>query len=167
MTRTSPFKTAGVVPQEVATSVSGLEFLSALRDGKHPAPPYAIESDIWITEVEVGRVVFEAEPSALFYNPLGTVHGGWISGLLDSAMGCAVHSLLKPGQAYTTVDMTINFVRPVFASTGRLKCEGKVIHPGSRIATSEGRVWDQNGKLVAHGSETCFIMAAVPPGTTA
>ena len=167
MTRMSPFKTAGVVPQEVATSVSGLEFLSALRDGKHPAPPYAIESDIWITEVEVGRVVFEAEPSALFYNPLGTVHGGWISGLLDSAMGCAVHSLLKPGQAYTTVDMTINFVRPVFASTGRLKCEGKVIHPGSRIATSEGRVWDQNGKLVAHGSETCFIMAAVPPGTTA
>ena len=167
MTRMSPFKTAGVVPQEIATSVSGLEFLSALRDGKHPAPPYAIESDIWITEVEIGRVVFEAEPSALFYNPLGTVHGGWISGLLDSAMGCAVHSLLKPGQAYTTVDMTINFVRPVFANTGRLKCEGKIIHPGNRIATSEGRVWDQNGKLVAHGSETCFIMAAVPPGTTA
>jgi uncharacterized protein (TIGR00369 family) len=167
MTRMSPFKTAGVVPQEAATSVSGLEFLSALRDGKHPAPPYAIESDIWITEVEIGRVVFEAEPSALFYNPLGTVHGGWISGLLDSAMGCAVHSLLKPGQAYTTVDMTINFVRPVFANTGRLKCEGKIIHPGNRIATSEGRVWDQNGKLVAHGSETCFIMAAVPPGTTA
>jgi uncharacterized protein (TIGR00369 family) len=153
----SPHKVAGVVPQEVATSVSGLEFLSALRDGKHPAPPYAIESDIWIAEVEAGRVVFEAAPSARFYNPLGTAHGGWISGLLDSAMGCAVHSLLKPGQAYTTVDITINFVRPVFANTGRLKCEGKIIHPGNRIATSEGRVWDQGGKLIAHGSETCLI----------
>ncbi len=157
MTRMSPFQTAGVVPQEVAISVSGLDFLTALRDGKHPAPPYAVESDIWITEVESGRVVFEAEPSALFYNPLGTVHGGWTSGLLDSAMGCAVHSLLKRGQAYTTVDMTINFVRPVFANTGRLKCEGKIIHPGNRIATSEGRVWDRDGKLIAHGSETCLI----------
>jgi uncharacterized protein (TIGR00369 family) len=164
MTRKSPFKTAGVVPQEVAISVSGLEFLSALRDGKHPAPPYAVESDIWITEVESGRVVFEAEPSALFYNPLGTVHGGWTSGLLDSAMGCAVHSLLKPGQAYTTVDMTINFVRPLFANTGRLKCEGKIIHPGNRIATSEGRVWDRDGKLIAHGSETCLIWS-VPSAT--
>lgn len=164
MTRTSPHQVAGVVPQDVATSVSGLDFLSALRDGTYPAPPFAVESDIWITEVEAGRVVFEGKPSARFYNPLGTVHGGWISGLLDSAMGCAIHSLLKSGQAYTTVDMSINFVRPVFEKTGRLKCEGKVIHPGSRIATSEGRVWDESGKLIAHGSETCLIWS-VPAGT--
>ena len=157
MTRMSPSQVAGVVPQDIATAVSGLDFLTALRDGKYPAPPFAVETDIWITEIETGRVVFEGQPSARFYNPLGTVHGGWISGLIDSAMGCAVHSLLKAGQAYTTVDMTINFVRPVFEKTGRLKCEGKIIHAGGRIATSEGRVWDQAGKLIAHGSETCLI----------
>lgn len=161
----SPHQVAGVVPQEIATSVSGLDFLSALRDGRYPAPPFAVETGIWISEIEAGRVVFEADPSARFYNPLGTVHGGWISGLIDSAMGCAVHSLLEPGQAYTTVDMTINFVRPVFEKTGRLKCEGKVIHAGSRIATSEGRVWDQGGKLIAHGSETCLIWS-VPAATS-
>lgn len=166
MTRTSQHQVAGVVPQEVATSVSGLDFLSALRDGRYPAAPYAVETDIWITEIESGRVVFEADPSARFYNPLGTVHGGWISGLIDSAMGCAVHSLLKAGQAYTTIDMTVSFVRPVFAKTGRLKCEGKIVHAGSRIATSEGRVWDQGGKLVAHGSETCLIWS-VPAATEA
>ena len=157
MTRMSPSQVAGVVPQDIATAVSGLDFLTALRDGKYPAPPFAVETDIWITEIETGRVVFEGQPSARFYNPLGTVHGGWISGLIDSAMGCAVHSLLKAGQAYTTVDMTVSFVRPVFEKTGRLKCEGKIVHAGSRIATSEGRVWDQSGKLVAHGSETCLI----------
>jgi uncharacterized protein (TIGR00369 family) len=79
-------------------------------------------------------------------------------------MGCAVHSLLKAGQAYTTVDMTVSFVRPIFEKTGRLKCEGKIVHAGSRIATSGGRVWDQSGKLVAHGTETCLIWA-VPAAT--
>ena len=107
--------------------------------------------------------MFEATPSPRFYNPLGTVHGGWISTLLDSAMGCAVHSVLKAGQAYTTVDMTVSFVRPVFEKTGKLRCEGKIIHAGSRIATAEGRVWDQAGTLIAHGSETCMVMAV--PGT--
>src|SRR5258705_8786549 len=112
----------GVVAREVATGVSGLEFLSALRAGVHPAPPFAEVADIWISEVEWGRVVFGAVPSARFYNPLGTVHGGWISTLLDSAIGCAVHSTLKVGQTYTTVDMAVSFVRPVFEETGKLSC---------------------------------------------
>jgi uncharacterized protein (TIGR00369 family) len=164
MAPTSPHQVAGIVPQEVATSVSGLDFLTSLRDGTYPAPPFAVETGIWIAEIEAGRVVFEAQPSARFYNPLGTVHGGWISGLIDSAMGCAVHSLLKAGQAYTTVDMTVSFVRPVFEKTGQLKCEGKIVHAGNRIATSEGRVWDKSGKLIAHGSETCLIWS-VPIAT--
>ena len=149
----------GVVPREIAAGVAGLDFLEGLRDGKQPVPPFAAETDILIAEVDSGRVVFEATPSRRFYNPLGTVHGGWISTLLDSAMGCAVHSVLKAGQAYTTVDMAVSFVRPVFEKTGRLRCEGKIIHAGNRIATAEGRVWDNAGTLIAHGSETCIIMA--------
>lgn len=139
--------------------IAGLDFLKGLRDGKYPAPPFANETDVSIVEVESGRVVFEALPSSRFYNPLGTVHGGWISTLLDSAMGCAVHSTLQGGQAYTTVDMSISFVRPVFESTGKLRCEGKIIHTGKRVATAEGRVWDAAGTLIAHGTETCLVMA--------
>jgi uncharacterized protein (TIGR00369 family) len=153
----------GVVPREIATGVAGLDFLEGLRKRAHPAPPFAAQTDIWIVEVASGRVVFAATPSQRYYNHMGTVHGGWISTLLDSAMGCAVHSVLKAGQAYTTIDMTINFVRPVFEKTGKLKCEGKIIHAGGRIATAEGRVWDEAGTLIAHGSETCMVMAV--PGT--
>jgi uncharacterized protein (TIGR00369 family) len=141
-----------------AAPIAGLDFLKRLADGSHPAPPFAGETDIWIVEAERGRVLFAATPSRRFYNPLGTVHGGWISTLLDSAMGCAVHSLLAPRQGYTTVDMTVSFVRPVFEKTGQLRCEGKIIHAGGRIATAEGRVWDEAGTLIAHGSETCLVM---------
>src|SRR5438876_12408986 len=83
-----------VVPRELATAMTGIEFLEKLRDGALPAPPFAEVTDIWITEVERGRVVFEAKPSPRFYNPLGSVHGGWIATVLDSAMGCAVHSIM-------------------------------------------------------------------------
>jgi uncharacterized protein (TIGR00369 family) len=165
MSTSHPAIEVGVVPREIATGVAGLAFLEGLRDGTQPAPPFAVETDVWIIEVESGRVVFEATPSSRFYNPLGTVHGGWISTLLDSAMGCAVHSVLKAGQAYTTIDMTINFVRPVFEKTGKLRCEGKIIHAGGRIATAEGRVWDEAGTLIAHGSETCMVMT-VPDTAT-
>jgi uncharacterized protein (TIGR00369 family) len=91
---------------------------------------------------------------------LGTVHGGWISMVLDSAMGCAVHSLLKPGQAYTTVEMKVNFVRPLVESSGKVRCEGEIVHLGGRLATSQGRLTDMSGKLIAHGSETCMILGA-------
>jgi uncharacterized protein (TIGR00369 family) len=143
--------------------ISGLSFLQRLADGSHPAPPFAKETDIWIVAAERGRVQFDARPSVRFYNPLGSVHGGWIATLLDSAMGCAVHSLLEPGQAYTTVDMSVSFVRAVFERTGKLTCEGKIIHGGGRVATAEGRVWDQAGTLIAHGSETCLVMPAPTP----
>lgn len=150
--------TYGLVPRETVFGMSGLAFLQSLVDRTQVAPPFAEASDIWITEVAEGRAVFEGKPSLRFYNPLGTVHGGWISTLLDSAMGCAVHTTIKAGQAYTTVDMNVSFVRPVFEKTGVLRCEGKIIHAGGRIATSEGRVWDKSGTLIAHGTETCAIM---------
>ncbi len=160
----TPLSTArfGVVPREIAATESGQDFLEGILNQKHPAPPFAQTANIWITEVESGRVVFEAEPSERFYNPMGTVHGGWISTLLDSAMGCAAHTLMKPGQAYTTVDMSISFVRPVFEKTGKVRCEGKVIHGGGRIVTAEGRLWDAAGTLLAHGTETCIVLAATP-----
>src|SRR5213592_322908 len=91
----------GVVPREFAAAIPGIEFLEKLRDGALPAPPFAEVTDIWITEVEHGRVMFEARPSPRFLNPMGSIHGGWISTVLDSAMGCAVHSAMKAGQAYT------------------------------------------------------------------
>ena len=151
------FKNVGVVTRDVLLSTSGREFLEGIRDGRNPAPPFAASTGIWLSEVEHGRVVFEALPAEQFYNPLGTIHGGWVSGLLDSAMACAVHSTLPAGQGYTTVDLSINFVRAVMPDSGQLRCEGKVIHSGGRIATSEGRLWDASGKLLAHGTETCMI----------
>ena len=105
-----------------------------------------------------GRAVFAGIPSERFYNPMGVVHGGWISALLDSAMACAVHSLLKEGQGSTTVEIKTNFLRPVTARTGQLHCEADIVHFGGRLATSEGRVLDADGNMVAHGSETCMIL---------
>jgi uncharacterized protein (TIGR00369 family) len=142
----------------------GLQQLHAFMAGELPAPPYALATGIRLTEVEHGRVVFEGEPSLRFYNPLGTVHGGWIAGLLDSAMGCAVHSALKPGQGYTTIDMTTGFVRAVLESTGTLRCEGKLVAMGRRVARAEAKMFDGDGRLVAHGSETCLILEAAGAG---
>ncbi len=155
----------GIVPRELAATMTGVEFLEKLRDGTLPAPPFAEATDIWITEIERGRVVFDAKPSPRFYNPMGMVHGGWSATVLDSAMGCAVHSILQAGQAYTTVDMSVTFVRPVLAKTGVLRCEGKLIHAGNRIATAEGRLWDQARALIAHGSETCLVIGPAGPNS--
>jgi uncharacterized protein (TIGR00369 family) len=150
----------GVVPAATAMQTDGLTFLRHMISQHYPAPPFAETSDIWLIEAEQGRVIFEAVPAQRFLNPLGTIHGGWISTLLDSAMGCAVHSMLKPGHGFTTVDMTVSFVRAVLPTTGKLTCEAKIIHSGGRIATAEGRVIDAGGKLIAHGTETCLILKA-------
>jgi uncharacterized protein (TIGR00369 family) len=160
----NPPSSFGLVDRRHATAMSGLEFVQGLRDGRFPAPPICETAEFWIAEAEAGRVVFEAVPSRRFYNPLGSVHGGWLSTVLDSAMGCAVHSTLKAGQAFTTVDMTVSFVRPAFERTGRLRCEGKVVHAGRRIATAEGRIWDAAGTLIAHGSETCMVLDVAGAG---
>lgn len=158
MSPSQPASKFGVVPAATAMQTDGLTFLRNMITQAHPAPPFAETSDIWLVMAEHGRVVFEAMPAQRYLNPLGTIHGGWISTLLDSAMGCAVHSMLKPGHGYTTVDMTVSFVRAVLPTTGKLTCEGKIIHSGGRIATSEGRVTDEAGKLIAHGTETCLIL---------
>ena len=153
-------RTHGVVPRDVLTAGTGLAFLQGLLDGDHPPPPFSRATGIYLREVAEGRVIFAGMPSAEFINPIGTVHGGWTSAILDSAMACAVHTTLKAGEGYTTVEMKINFVRPVLPDSGELTCEGVLIHRGSTIATSEGKLVDAKGRLLAHGSETCMILHA-------
>jgi uncharacterized protein (TIGR00369 family) len=150
----------GVVARDVLLAGDGLSFLRGIVEGRHPAPPFAGTMDFELTEVEEGRVVFTGKPQARFFNPLGTIHGGWTATILDSAMACAAHSVLKPGEGYTTLEMKINYVRPVMPESGIVRCEGKVIHRGGTVATSEGRLIDERGKLLAHGTETCLIFPA-------
>jgi len=149
-------KTAnGLAP--IPAEMSGLDFLAALRDGTLAAPPFSHATGIRVKEIEIGRTLFEGTPSEQFYNPMGTVHGGWIATLLDTAMACAIQSVLPAGQSYTTLELKTNFVRPVLVSTGVLRCEGLVLSRGGRIATSEGKGFDKDGNLVAHGTETCLV----------
>ena len=147
----------GVVSRDVLLGEPGLSFLHGILEGRHPSPPFAASTGIRLTEVAEGRVVFVGTPTDAFFNPLGTIHGGWTAGILDSAMGCAVHSTLAAGQGYTTVEMKLNYVRPILPSAGQLRCEASVIHRGGTLATSEGRLFDDSGKLLAHGTETCMI----------
>jgi uncharacterized protein (TIGR00369 family) len=154
---------AGPVPRELLGTLPGLEIFRRLIAGELPPPPFSVTTGIYLIEVAEGRVVFEGEPSERFLNPLGTVHGGWAAALLDSAMGCAVHTRLPVGQIFTTVEMKVNFVRPIMPDAPRLRCEGRVLHFGGRIATSDATIIDPGtGKMFAHGSETCLIMEARP-----
>ena len=140
-------------------AVAGIDELQRLLDGSHPPPPFATSTDIWPLAFDVGRAVFEGRPSQRFYNPMGLVHGGWIATLLDTAMGCAVHTALDAGQAFTTIEMKSVFVKPVSEASGPLRCEGVLLHAGKRVAHAEGKVYDANGLLVAYGSETCMIFS--------
>jgi uncharacterized protein (TIGR00369 family) len=145
---------------EAAGRLAGLPFLEAIRDGRLPAPPVSRLVGFTLTEVDAGRAVFECEPSESHFNPIGTVHGGVISTLLDSALSCAVHATLPEGTGYTTAELKVNFVRPVLAVTGRLRAEGRIIHVGSRLATAEARLTDAAGKLYAHAVGTCLVFTA-------
>jgi len=151
---------SGAMPQLPASELArlpGLDLFQHMLAGNLPPPPIAQVLDFRLVEAAKGFVVFEGEPSADFYNPLGTIHGGWPATLLDSAMACAVHTTLAAGLGYTTVEFKLNLVRPIFEATGTVRCEGHLVHAGSRIATSEGRLFDKAGKLLAHGTETCII----------
>jgi uncharacterized protein (TIGR00369 family) len=158
-TRTfTPPATVGIVPYAEMAGIDGITFMRRMMAGDLPAPPICRTGSFQATEVEPGRVVFEGEPSEDFHNPLGTVHGGWISMILDSALGCVVHTMLEAGQAYTTLELKVNFVRPVLATTGLVRAEALIVHLGGRIATSEARLADARGRLLAHGTSTCMIM---------
>jgi uncharacterized protein (TIGR00369 family) len=142
---------------EAARGLSGLEYLRKIVAGELPRPPIGALMNFNITELSEGRAVFTVEPAEYHYNPIGVVHGGLAATLLDSAMGCAVHSTLPAGGGYTTLEIKVNYIRPMTAETGRVRCEAKVIHVGGRTASAEGRVVDESGKLYAHGTTTCII----------
>ncbi len=154
----------GVVSREVLVAEDGLSFLRGMIEGRHPGPPFADTMDFDLVEAEEGRVVFTGTPSARFFNPLGTIHGGWTATILDSAMACAAHSTLKAGEGYTTLEMKLNYVRAVMPQSGVVRCEGKLIHRGGSVITSEGRLSDERGRLLAHGTETCLVLAAKAKG---
>ena len=143
---------------EAGRGLSGLEYLQKIVAGELPAPPIGALMDFRITEIAEGRAVFEVEPAEFHYNPIGVVHGGVAATLLDSAMGCAVHSTLPKGAGYTTLEIKVNYIRPLTAETGRVRCEAQVIHLGGRTATATGRVIDDHGKLYAHGTTTCLVL---------
>ena len=147
----------GVVPMEQARAMDGMTLFTGIMAGRLPAPPICKALGFGLSEVELGRVAFTYEPSADHYNPLGTIHGGVAATLLDSVMGCCIHTTLKAGTGYTTVEIKVNYVRSMTHRTGPVRAEGKVINVGSRIATSEGRLVDASGKLLAHGTTTCLI----------
>ena len=142
---------------EAGRGLSGLEYLRKIVAGELPRPPIGALMNFNITELSEGYAVFTVEPAEYHYNPIGVAHGGLAATLLDSAMGCAVHSTLPAGAGYTTLEIKVSYIRPMTAETGRVRCEAKVIHVGGRTATAAGRIEDERGKLYAHGTTTCII----------
>jgi uncharacterized protein (TIGR00369 family) len=147
-----------MITARLGGTASGLELLQRMIKGELPSPPIAVLLGFRLVQVEPGFAVFEIEPREFHYNPIGVVHGGVAGTLLDSAMGCSVHSTLPPKTAYTTLEFKVNLVRAITKDTGLLRCEGRVVHGGKRAATAEGRLVGVDGKLYAHGSTTCMIL---------
>jgi uncharacterized protein (TIGR00369 family) len=150
----------GLVPAEVAVTMSGLELLQGMISGRFPGPPIMQLIGFDLTEVESGRAVFAGVPEFKHYNPLGSVHGGYAATLLDSCMACAVYSTLPKGVGYTTLEFKISFIRALTVDTGPVRAEGKTISSGRRVATAEGRLVDARGRLLAQGTTTCLVFEA-------
>jgi len=139
--------------------LSGIEYMRAIADGTTPPPPIAQLLDLTILEADHGRAIFAMEPAEWMYNPIGTVHGGIAATILDSCMGCAVHTSLEAGVGYTTADLQVRYVRAMTESTGRVLAEGRVVHSGGRTATAEGRLFvEEGGTLIAHATTGCLIL---------
>jgi uncharacterized protein (TIGR00369 family) len=139
--------------------LSGMEYVEAIRSGELPPPPIAVVMNMAMVELSDGKAVFEGEPGEEHYNPIGVVHGGYASTLLDSALGCAVHTTLDAGFAYTSLTLEAKFVRPITRDTGRVRAEAEVVHRGRTQVTAEARlVAAETGKLLATGTSTCLII---------
>jgi uncharacterized protein (TIGR00369 family) len=143
----------------VGMEMAGLEYMEAVTNGEVPPPPIAVVMRFSPIEVSEGHAVFTGKPGEDFYNPIGVVHGGYAATLLDSALGCSVHTTLAKGEAYTSLGLEAKYVRPITRDTGEVRCESHVVHRGRRQATAEAKLTDvANGKLLAHGTTTCMIM---------
>ena len=149
----------GVADPTEVRLMSGREFLQAILDGRLPAPPIARTLSFWLTEIDDGFAAFEGDTGPHLLNPLGIVHGGWVLTLIDSAAGCAAHTLLRPGDGYATIETKANFSRPISTDTGRVRAEGRAVGRGRRIISCEARVVDAKGRLLAHGTSTLMVLA--------
>ncbi len=138
--------------------MSGLEAIRAVRDGRVAPPPIARLMNFTIAEVDEGRVVFEGYPGEEHYNPIAVVHGGFALTLFDSAMGCAIHTTLPQGVAYTTTDVQVRFIRAITKDTGPVRCEAKVVHVGRSTAVAEATLRDGNGRVLGTGTTACAIL---------
>jgi uncharacterized protein (TIGR00369 family) len=161
--RTRLAATTGYARPEQVNGRTGLETLEAIFAGALPRPPIGDTLDFVPIHIERGLAVFQGRPQGKHYNPLGTVHGGWFAALLDSAVGCAVHSTLPAGRIYTTLELKLNFVRPLTEAVPLVRAEGKLIHEGRQVATAEGRLVGPDGKLYAHATTTCMIFDRPTP----
>jgi len=138
--------------------MNGLEQLRLVQNGKFSVPTIGDLLGFAIVELTEGQVSFEMTPDARMLNPLGTIHGGITATLLDSAMACAVHSTLEPGQSYTTAQLNVHYLRSMQPGVGPVRATGTVIHRGRKQSTAEGKLIGPDGKLIAHGTTTCLIL---------
>lgn len=152
----------GVARPEQLAGKTGLQQMQAMLDGELPAPPIADTLDFLLLSVAPGQAVFQGQPRFRHYNPLGTVHGGWFATLLDSALGCAVHTTLDPGRGYTTLELKLNLVRALSDRVPLVRAIGNVRHVGRQMATAEADLVGPDGKLYAHASTTCLIFDLPP-----
>ena len=156
----------GYAPLEQVAGLTGMETFAAIFAGGLPRPPIGDTLDFVPIHVEPGLAVFQGRPQLKHYNPLGSVHGGWFATLLDSAVGCAVHSTLPAGKGYTTLELKLNIVRALTDAVPLVRAEGKVVHAGRQVATAEGRLVGPDGKLYAHATTTCLVFDRTAPAVS-
>jgi uncharacterized protein (TIGR00369 family) len=144
-------------PQDLAHR-TGLQMFEGIRDGELPSVPMGATLDFWPIEFEPGRMVFQGRPSAKFMNPMGTIHGGWIATLLDSAVACAIHTTLPAGKAYTTAELKVSYIRALTPQVPLVRAEGKIINAGRLVGFAEGRLYGPDGKVYAHATTTCVVL---------
>jgi uncharacterized protein (TIGR00369 family) len=155
--------TIGWVRPEQIIGRPGMAVFEGIFAGEFPVPPIGHTLDFLPIHVEPGRAIFQGRPNSRHYNPMGATHGGWFATLLDSAVGCAVHSGLPAGKAYTTLELKLNIVRALSDRVPLVRAEGKVIHLGNQVATAEGRLTGPDGKLYAHATTTCLVFEFPSP----
>nr|WP_295784446.1 PaaI family thioesterase [Rhodoferax sp.] len=153
----------GVAQPEQIAGMTGLEAMQAMLRGELPYAAIAKTLDFTILEVEPGRALFQGTPGPAHLNPMGGIHGGWYATLLDSALGCAVHTMMPPGRGYTTAELGVNLVKAIGPKVQRIRAEGKVIHCGRQLATAEARLFGPDGTLYAHATTTCLVFDMKPP----
>ena len=147
----------GVPPLDALKGMSGLEFLQRIADGRLPQPPITETLGFRLAEVAPGFALFTMTPQFKHYNPIASVHGGVAATLLDSCMSCALQTNLEAGLGYITLELKVNLVRPITEATGPIRAEGRTLHVGRRSGTAEGKIFDANATLLAHGTTTCLV----------